>query len=342
MRDIPDSIRLTENEKAWFAASQETLTFKSNPYYMDLARQSEAVRHQLIPTVSELDYREYESRDPLSEELFSPLPRMVHRYRNRVALLLTDNCSIHCRHCFRRSFTGTGNNNLSLEDCDRVIGYLNEHPEVKEVLLTGGDPLTLPLSHLAAILDRFRNRAENTKLILRMATRIPAVLPAGITGELLHVLRKSSPLWMVIQFNHPDELTAESREALQKIREAGIPAVNQTVLLKGINDDPQVLGELFQELLAEGVKPYYLFQGDLARGTSHFRVSLERGWQIMDELRQIVSGLAMPTYAVDLPGGGGKIPLSRSLLIRESETGYIFRNREDSNREFEYPRESDS
>lgn len=339
MKDIPESFNLRENEQAWFDCTEDKLVFKANPYYLQLASGSEALRRQLIPSAAELDNLDYESSDPLAEEMHSPLPRMVHRYGNRVALLLTDNCAIHCRHCFRRSFTGRGNHNLSLKECDEVIAYINKHPELKEVLLTGGDPLTLPESHLEKILIRFRSDALEKKLVLRMATRIPAVQPGRISPKLLKILSENSPLWMVIQFNHPDELTLESRKALKMIREAGIPMVNQSVLLRGVNDDSDILGELFQELLIEGVKPYYLFQGDLARGTSHFRVPLEKGWKIMDELRLKISGLAMPTYAVDLPGGGGKIPLTRSLLLRESDEAYVFENIEADRKEYEYPKE---
>jgi lysine 2,3-aminomutase len=340
MKDILESFNLRENERAWFDRSEDKLVFKANPYYLKLAAGSEALRRQLIPSEAELDHLDYESSDPLAEEMHSPLPRMVHRYRNRVALLLTDNCAIHCRHCFRRSFTGMGNHNLSLKECDEVIAYINKHPEVKEVLLTGGDPLTLPESHLEKILLRFRSDATEKNLVLRMATRIPAVQPGRISPELLKILSDNTPLWMVIQFNHPDELTVESRKALKMIREAGIAMVNQSVLLRGVNDDSDILAELFQELLIEGVKPYYLFQGDLARGTSHFRVPLERGWQIMDELRLKISGLAMPTYAVDLPGGGGKIPLTRSLLLRKTDAAYVFENIEADGKEYEYPREN--
>ena len=339
--DIPENFRLRQNEQSWFDRTEDKLAFKANPYYLHLAEGSEAVRRQLIPTESELEFLECESTDPLSEEIHSPLPRMVHRYRNRIALLLTDNCSIHCRHCFRRSFTGKGSHNLSLEDCDNVIAYLNSHPEISEVLLTGGDPLTMPESTLEKILSRFRTNAANLNLILRMATRLPAVLPERFTPNLLKILSDNVPLWMVIQFNHPDELTKESLDVLNRIRKAGIPMVNQTVLLKGINDDSDTLATLFQELLSAGVKPYYLFQGDLAMGTSHFRVPLERGWQIMDELRVKISGLAMPVYAVDLPGGGGKIPLSRNLLIRETDRSYVFNSIENDGREYEYPKEQE-
>ncbi|MDA3958922.1 KamA family radical SAM protein [Oceanispirochaeta sp.] len=328
-------ISLRKNETDWFETDGDKMVYKGNPYYLNLAGEDEGIRKQLLPTVEELTFLEIESADPLFEKMHSPLPRMVHRYSNRVAILVTDRCSVHCRHCFRRSFTGTGHADLTMAECDRMIAYIKIHPEIQEVLLTGGDPLTLENVPLLDILSRFRSVRDN--LIIRLATRIPAVLPLRIDFDLARELEKMSPLWIVMQFNHPSELTDESRTALRLLRQAGIPMVNQAVLLRGVNDNSDTLASLFQGLMAQGVKPYYLFQGDLARGTSHFRVPLRRGWQIMDELRQKVSGLALPTYAVDLPGGGGKIPLTRSLLLREDEKGYVFINTD--KREYTYPRE---
>jgi lysine 2,3-aminomutase len=330
-----NNLHLTHGEEQWFAAEGDKLSFKSNSYYLKLAEKHNGIRKQVIPEAAEFNFLESESPDPLAEKIHSPLPRMIHRYKNRIAVLVTDTCSIHCRHCFRRSFTGKGHDTISQEECDCITAYLNEHKEVQEVLLTGGDILTLTDDLILNILGRFRAVSED--LVIRLATRIPSVLPGRITPELAESLSKFTPLWMVIQYNHPAELTPQSKIALKQIREAGIPMVNQSVLLKGINDDSDTLAQLFQGLLSQGVKPYYLFQGDLAQGTSHFRVSLSRGWQIMDELRQKVSGLALPTYAVDLPGGGGKIPLTRSLLVREDVDGYVFKNSDDQ--EYRYPRE---
>jgi len=326
---------LRTEERRWMEIEGDKLSYKSNPYYLNLAGHHEGVRRQVIPLDLEMNFKKSESSDPLCEKEHSPLPRMVHRYPNRVAVLVTDQCSIHCRHCFRRNFTGRGQKDLSRKECDDILGYLKDHTEVQEVLLTGGDPLTLGDLEIRHLLGRFRSVRED--LIIRLATRIPAVLPMRIDEPLGTLLSEMSPLWMVIQFNHPAELTSESRRALKILRHAGVPMVNQSVLLRGVNDDSDTLAELFQRLLIQGVKPYYLFQGDLARGTSHLRVPLSRGWQIMDELRQKVSGLALPTYAVDLPGGGGKIPLTRSLLVREVEEGYVFRNADQ--REYLYPRE---
>jgi len=336
-QNLRESLGLRPEERRWAEGHGEKLSFKSNPYYLKLAGLHEGVRRQLVPLENELHFLDTESPDPLSEEIHSPLPRMVHRYPNRVAVLVTDRCSVHCRHCFRRSFTGKGHDDLSPMECDSIITYLKSHNEVQEVLLTGGDPLTLGDDEIRDLLEKFRSVRPG--LLIRLATRIPAVLPMKIDEALCRILSAAAPLWAVMQFNHPAELTDESRRALSLLGKAGIPMVNQSVLLKGVNDDADTLAELFQGLLVQGVKPYYLFQGDLARGTSHFRVPLARGWQIMDELRQKVSGLALPVYAVDLPGGGGKIPLSRSLLVREEPEGYVFRNWDD--REYVYPREDE-
>jgi len=333
--DLSGSLCLSPSEQGWIERAGDKLSFKSNPYYMNLARMHEGIRRQVIPLDQELNFKDYESPDPLAEDQHSPLPRMVHRYANRVAVLVTDRCSVHCRHCFRRSFTGRGHEDLSSIERDAIISYLKEHTEVQEVLLTGGDPLTLGDDEIRDLLKSFREVRPD--LLIRLATRIPAVLPMKIDDSLTAVLSEAAPLWMVMQFNHPAELTDESRRALSLLRNTGIPMVNQSVLLRGVNDDSDTLAALFQGLLVQGVKPYYLFQGDLARGTSHLRVPLAKGWQIMDELRQKVSGLALPTYAVDLPGGGGKIPLTRSLLVREEKEGYVFRNAD--HREYLYPRE---
>jgi len=333
--NLSGSLPLRPAEKRWMEGNGDKLSFKSNPYYLNLALHHEGIRRQVIPLDRELDFKVTESQDPLAEEMHSPLPRMVHRYTNRVAVLVTDRCSVHCRHCFRRSFTGRGHEDLSRHERDAITAYLKDHTEVQEVLLTGGDPLTLGDSEIRELLNSFREVRPD--LLIRLATRIPAVLPMKIDESLAAMLTESAPLWMIMQFNHPAELTDESRRALKILRNAGIPMVNQSVLLRGVNDDPDTLAKLFQGLLVQGVKPYYLFQGDLARGTSHLRVPLEKGWQIMDELRQKVSGLALPTYAVDLPGGGGKIPLTGSLLVREEKEGYVFRNSD--NKEYIYPRE---
>ena len=332
---LEKNLVLREDEAAWFEKGTGGLSLMVNPYFLNLAGCSEGLRRQCIPRERELSRTPGETDDPLSEAPHSPVPRMVHRYSNRVAILVTDQCALHCRHCFRRSFTGKGNLPLTPEETSGMTAYLAEHPEVQEILFTGGDPLTLDDRRLLEILQTFRNLRPD--LVFRLATRTPSVLPQRITEELCRGLTQLGPLWVITQFNHPDELTGESRLALKTLRRAGLPVMNQTVLLKGINDSSSLLADLFQSLLTLGVKPYYLFQGDLAAGTSHFRTTLDRGWEIVRELRQKISGLAMPVYAVDLPGGGGKIPLQESLLIERNADAYVFRNVDGDI--YTYPRE---
>lgn len=333
--ELGEYIKLNGDEQKWFDSADNGLSLLVNPYYLELARTSEAIRKQCIPTSAELLQTAVESDDPLSEDENSPLPRMVHRYKNRVAVLVTDQCGMHCRHCFRRSFTGQGRLPLNREERKDICSYIEKHREVKEVLLTGGDLMTLDDGPLIEMLTAFRGIRED--LLLRLATRMPSSLPQRITPYLVEEIAKLGPVWIITQFNHPDELTKESRRALDLLRKGGLPVMNQAVLLKGINDQEEILAELFQGLLVQGVKPYYLFQGDLAAGTSHFRTNLERGWEIMRNLRREISGLAMPVYAVDLPGGGGKIPLSESYLVERSESGFCFQNPE--GRSFIYPDE---
>ncbi len=322
--DLEKKLDLRREECGWFDKQESGLSLLVNPYFLELAKTSSALRSQCIPTEKELFKTLEETEDPLTEAPYSPVPRMVHRYPGRVAVLVTDQCALHCRHCFRRSFTGRGHARLTDEEIRPMTAYLKEHPQVREVLLTGGDPLTLDNGRLLNVIDQFRS--VSSRLVLRLATRIPSVLPQRVDARLCRELSRRGPLWVITQFNHPDELTEESRRALGMLKNAGLPVMSQTVLLKGINDDADTLAQLFENLLVEGVKPYYLFQGDLAVGTSHFRTTLETGWQIMSQLRQRLSGLAMPVYAVDLPGGGGKIPLSESLLVEKNKKGYVFRN----------------
>jgi lysine 2,3-aminomutase len=252
-----------------------------------------------------------------------------------VLLLATDRCFVHCRHCLRRHFTATEDRHISTKEIEEAARYVDAHGQVKEVIISGGDALMLSTSRLDALIARFR--AGRPELILRVATRAPAVAPSRVDEELARVLGARQPLWLVCQFNHPRELTDEATAALRRLAREGVPLANQSVLLRGINDDVKVLERLFRGLYARGVKPYYLFQGDLARGTSHLRVPLSRGFELVAELRRRLSGLAMPTYAVDLPGGGGKVPLTESYLEGEGDDAYLFRSLEGEL--YRYPKE---
>ncbi|MFP4613011.1 MAG: KamA family radical SAM protein [Spirochaetaceae bacterium] len=294
----------------------------------------EPVRRQYEPTEAESVLSPWELEDPLGESRYEVTDRLVHRYSDRVLLLVTDRCFVHCRHCLRRHFTGVENRHIGDAELEAAAAYVDAHPEVKEVIISGGDGLAPSTERLQEIFERLRRRRGD--LILRLGTRAPAVAPYRMDEKTATALAEAQPLWLVTQFNHPRELTEEASAALSRPIDSGVPVVNQTVLLAGVNDDVAVLEELFRELLMRRVKPYYLFQGDLARGTSHLRVPLARGVEIVRELRRRLSGLAMPTYAVDLPGGGGKVPLTESYFEEEEEEAYVFRNLEGER--FRYPK----
>lgn len=270
------------------------------------------VARQFEPLDLEDKVLSYELSDPLGEEKYSPLPRLVHRYPNRALILVTDICAVHCRYCFRRNFTGGDVGLIQAEEIDGIATYIAAHPEIDEVLLSGGDPLTATDAELSLLLGKLRS--IRIDLLMRICTRIPGVNPSRITDELVSILAAHRPVWLVFQINHPDELTPDVGAAISKLLSAGIPVVSQTVLLRDVNDDPDSLAKLFHGLTVWGVKPYYLFQGDLASGTSHFRVPLRKSIEIVHELRSKVSNLALPQFAVDLPGGGGKIPLGEHAV----------------------------
>jgi len=306
-------------------------------YYLNLLGpdQADPLRLQCIPREGEWETDPMETEDPLADRRYSPVARLVHRYRDRALLLVTDQCAMNCRFCFRRHFVGKGQGVIRPSELDHVITYLKAHPEVKELLLSGGDPLTLSDERFFAIVDALRFNRPG--IVLRVSSRLPVVLPSRITRRFVFQMRVRQPFWFVLHVNHPRELTPEADLALKRLSDAGVPLLSQTVLLKGINDDADTLEELFRSLTARRVKPYYLFQADLARGTSHFRVPLKQGLALMRELKPRLSALALPTYSLDLPGGGGKVSLLESVDIREGEHEWIFRDRE--GQEYRYPKE---
>ncbi len=278
-------------------------------------------RKQVVPSGYEQQIEPYELTDPLGEDTFSPVPRLIHRYRNRALLLTTDACALHCRFCFRRSsFTGKRYGAATDAELDAVCDYLASHTEIGQLLLSGGDPLMLSDRELETMIEKVRSARD--EIVLRLCTRIPVALPGRVTGPLCSMLRRFVPVWAVIHCNHPDELTPDAGGAIAKLVDRGIPVVSQTVLLAGVNDSADVLARLFEELLALRVKPYQLFQLDLVPGTSHFRVPVERGLEIVGEVKKRISGLAMPAYSVDLPGGGGKIRLDSSVLDKRVGNWY--------------------
>lgn len=333
-------IVLTEKEQAW-EKDGTSPPFGVSTYYASLITPSDSddpIRRQILPTSCEMMYSPGESEDPLAEEEHSVTSRLIHRYAERVAFLVTDACAVYCRHCFRRRFTGTQRGPATTEDIIAAARYVGAHQEVKEILFTGGDMFTLSNEKIDALIGEFR--AVRPDLIIRLCSRVPVVLPSRITDGLMAVMKKhsSAPFFLMVQFNHPRELTAQSREATARFIDAGIPVFNQSVLLRGVNDDAGILEELCNGLLAARIKPYYLFQGDLVEGTAHLRVPLEKGLALVKELRRRLSGLAMPVYAVDLPEGGGKVPVdSMYLKGRDSDGAWVFETPDGGERRYRDP-----
>ncbi len=307
-------------------------------YYASLAASADPsldpIAAQYVPRPEELVTLPYESVDPIGDRRWMVVERLIHHYPDRVLLLACDRCAVYCRHCFRRHFTGNGGGRVTEQQMERICAWLAGTPSVKEVLVSGGDPLMLPDRDIAALIGRLK--AVDPSYVIRICTRMPVVLPSRVTEALAQTLEAWESIWVVIQTNHPREITEEFRSAIRRLLRAGVPVLNQSVLLRGVNDSEDTLEALFRGLVRSGVKPYYLFQGDLAAGTAHFRVPLERGIQLMRALRARLSGMALPTYAVDLPDGAGKVPVESSLLRVEADA-YVLRAPDGAERR--YPRE---
>jgi lysine 2,3-aminomutase len=337
---LPENYHLSGDESRWFQTRRPADRFVPNRYWYSLMTDDadDPLRKQAVPTIKEKTVLARESDDPLMESRYRITPRVIHRYRDRVLLLVTDRCALYCRHCFRRYYTGKGSGVLTGEELRQAAEYLKEHREVREVLLSGGDPLTLPDSRIRLVLETLKTARPDIRF--RLCTRIPSVLPFRVTEELVYILKQFRPFWTVIHVNHPREITAGFRQAVSRFLDSGIPVLNQTVLLRGINDRPDILKDLCLALTDCGVKPYYLLQGDLAEGTSHFRISVKKAMKLAAVLERDLSGIAVPRAAVDLPGGGGKIPLSKDYLAREEKDALIFRSRD--GREYAYPLEEET
>ena len=283
-----------------------------NPYYLGLIKEvGDPIWRQAVPSEEELRDSVCPA-DPLEEENQSPVPNLVHRYPDRVLFLVCSECAMYCRFCTRKRKVGGEEMVIDRASIERGLAYIREHGEIRDVILSGGDPLLLSDERLEWILKELRAIAHVE--IIRIGSRVPVVLPQRITAALVRLLRRFHPLYLNTHFNHPDEITELAAKACARLADAGIPLGNQTVLLRGVNDDPAVMKRLMQKLLAIRVKPYYLYQADMVQGTDHFRTSVEEGLEIVRALRGHTSGLGVPAYVIDAPGGGGKIPLLPDYL----------------------------
>ena len=331
-------IQLTEDEREGIAFSQQALPFQVTPYFLSLADPIDPdcpLRRQAIPSKAESERGAGEFRDPLGEDLHSPVPGIVHKYEEHVLFLVTDRCAGYCRHCTRRRLAGgvchremaERDPGCSAPDAKRIpdaISYIRSHREIRDVLVSGGDPLLLSDSHLCGILQQIRSISHVQ--IIRIGTRVPAFLPMRVTEELAKSLRQFSPLYVITHFNHVREITPAAEKACGLLADHGIPLENQTVLLRGINSEAGVLKALFERLLAIRVRPYYLHQLDLAQGIEHFRTPISTGPELLKSLRGHTSGLAIPHLAVDLPLGYGKVTVSPDFVERRQDGRTYFRN----------------
>ncbi len=333
---------LTADEDAAMEAAPGLFRVGITPYYfslIDRAHPDCPVRMQVIPRSRELVVEEGDLVDPLGEDAHAPAKGIFHRYPDRCLLLAVDRCAIYCRHCNRRRLVGQEESPISRQDLEEAVGYIRRTPAIRDVLISGGDPLTLSTERLEDIVARVR--AIPHVEIIRIGTRVPVVLPMRIDDALCAMLRRYHPLYINTHFNHPKELTPLARTACERLADAGIPLGNQTVLLRGVNSSVRVMRRLFTELLKVRVRPYYLFQGDVAAGTSHLRTSVETGIEIMQNLRGWISGLAIPHLVIDTPGGMGKVNIGPDYVVARAKDKWTLRNYEGRLVDYPQPRETD-
>lgn len=329
MDDFAQVLNLDDKQRADLDACMGKFRVSVTPYYaslMDPDDLSDPVRMQAVPTPAELIVRAEDQKDAVAEDFDSPTPRITHRYPDRVLFLVTEMCSMYCRHCTRRRLVGGTEDIVPQEQIDNAIKYIERATEVRDVLLSGGDPLVLADEQLEEIIARVR--AIDHVEIVRIGSRMPVVCPQRITPELCAMLKKYHPLYLNTHFNHPNEVTPEAEEACARLADAGINLGNQTVLMRGVNDCANVMKKLVQELVRIRVKPYYYYQCDLAEGTSHFRTSVAKGIEIYESLRGHTTGFAVPTYIIDAVGGGGKTPVYPNYVISQAPGKVILRNYE--------------
>jgi lysine 2,3-aminomutase len=335
VRDIPTlerllSISLPDSYRAQMEETIRKFPMSITPYYLSLIDtddyQNDPIFLQAVPSPKELEIETCDLCDPLSEDQDSPVPLITHRYPDRVLFLVSNTCSMYCRHCTRKRRVGDIDSIPGEPQIIEAIEYIRNHPGIRDVLLSGGDPLMLPDEYLEWILEELHS-IPHVELI-RIGSRMPVVLPYRVTEKLASMLAKFHPIWVNTHFNHPKEITEASRVALSRLADAGIPLGNQTVLLAGVNDCPRIMKRLVQKLVRNRVRPYYLYQCDLSEGLSHFRTPVAKGVEIIENLVGHTSGFAVPTYVIDAPGGGGKIPVMPNYLVSWSVHKVVLRNYE--------------
>jgi len=336
LAQLEEHMTLTPDERAGCIFASQKLALAITPYFFNLIDRDDPdcpVRKQVIPRGGEAVVSEEEMLDSLGEDEHSPVPGLVHRYPDRVLFLVTDRCAAYCRYCTRSRLVSNAQDYNFHPEYEAGLNYIEAHPEVRDVLLSGGDPLLLSDKKLDHLLGRLR--AIKHVEFIRIGSRIPVFLPQRITPALCEIFKKHGPIWVSIHTNHPKEATAELRDACERLSFAGVPLGNQSVLLKGINDDVEVMTALVHRLLRMRVRPYYIYQMDLITGGAHFKVDVRKGIEIIRALRGHTTGYAVPQYVIDAPGGGGKVPINPDYVEKITDTEVVFRNYE--GRQFRYP-----
>jgi len=332
---IRELIPLTRREEEGIKRATGRLAMAITPYFFSLIDRQDPkcpIRKQAIPRLEEFSVAPCEMVDPCGEDSHSPVPGLVHRYPDRALLIVTDSCAMYCRYCTRKRMVGEEHPPMPVDRLDDALKYIRSKKSIRDVLISGGDPLMMKTEVLENYIARLRDIPHLD--VIRIGTRVPVTLPMRVTEELAAMLKKYHPLYISVHFSHPREITPEVASACSILADAGIPLGSQTVLLKGVNDRPATMKKLMQELLKIRVRPYYLYQCDMAMGTSHFRTPVTVGMNIMEELRGHTTGYAVPTFVVDAPGGGGKIPVAPTYLLSQAKGKVVLRNYE--NRIFTY------
>ena len=336
-------LNLNEEEVAAIDASKGKMATAITPYFVTLMSRTDPncpIRRQALPSLEEFHVSPHDLLDPCAEDENSPVHSLVHRYPDRVLLLVTDKCAVYCRYCTRRRMVGSSENCIKEEELDEAIAYIQATKKIRDVLISGGDPLLLEDDHLERILSKLR-KVPHVEMV-RIGTRVPVTCPQRITPALTNMLKKYHPLWMSIHFSHPKEITKEVRRSCGLLADSGIPLGSQTVLLRGINDKPSIMKRLMHELLKIRVRPYYIYQCDLAMGTEHFRTPIAVGMNIIEKLRGHTTGYAVPSFVIDAPGGGGKIPVGPTYLISQDKGKMVLRNYQGKVFEYQEPGDEDS